>query len=44
MKPFIAKSKFQNNEVTIAWDYDDTKILNFLFDFSHFLIVLIKRV
>jgi len=28
----------------IAVDYDDTKILNILFDFFTFLIVLIKRV
>jgi len=28
----------------IAVDYDDTKILNILFDFFAFLIVLIKQV
>jgi len=28
----------------IALDYNDTKILNILFDFFTFLIVLIKRV
>jgi len=28
----------------IAVDYDDTKMLNILFDFFTFLIVLIKRV
>jgi len=39
MKPFyIAQNKFQNNEVTIAEDYDDTKI------FLTFRIVLIKQV
>jgi len=25
MKAFISQNKFQNNEVTIALDYDDTK-------------------
>ena len=40
MKPFIAR----NNEVMIAVDYDDTKIVNILFDFSLVLIVLSKQV
>jgi len=44
MKPFIARNIFQNNEVMIAVDNDDTKILNILFNFFTFLIVLIKQV
>ena len=40
----IEEEEEAKNNLMIAEDYDATKILNFLFDFFTFLIVIIKRV